>query len=180
MSTALSPRISRLRQLIDHPATGAAERDAAQRMLDRILAKHPQAVGPRGDRDYGPRYHRVGRHATLASIAEMISQDIAFAKIFSMPQHRAELAERSPIRDAPIEISYSVATPYVGKIIVTIEGVPREWGWVSDCGIDNPSPALQELVDELAEIMNAYNHDGSDIGKRFFACVRVPERTLIW
>ncbi|MEU6562758.1 hypothetical protein [Nocardia nova] len=179
MAPALSPRISRLRGLIDHPATPPAERDAAQRMLDRILAKHPSS-GPVGDRDYGQRYHRVGRHATLASIAEMIGQDIAFAKVFSMPQHRAEIVERSPIRDAPVEIGYSVAAPYVGKIIVTIEGVPREWGWVSDCGIDNPSPALQELADEVAEIMNAYNHDGSDIGKRFFACVRVPERTLIW
>ncbi|WP_227982383.1 hypothetical protein [Nocardia spumae] len=180
MAQTVSPRISRLRQLIDHPATGAAERDAAQRMLDRILAKHPHWAGPGGDRDYGQRYHRIGRHATLASIAEMIGQDIAFAKIFSMPQHRAEIVERSPIRDAPIEIGYSVGAPYVGKIIVTIEGVPREWGWVTDCGIDSPSPALQELADEVAEIMNAYNHDGSDIGKRFFAGVRVPERTLIW
>ncbi|NKY51785.1 hypothetical protein [Nocardia vermiculata] len=179
MSTALSPRISRLRQLIDHPATGAAEREAAQRMLDRILAKHPQHA-VHGDRDYGQRYHRVGRHATLASIAEMIAQDIAFAKIFSMPQHRAEIVERSPIRDAPIEIDYSVDTPFVGKIIVTINGVPPEWGWVSDCGIQRPSAALRELADELADIMNSYNHDGSDIGKRFFAGVRVPARTLIW
>lgn len=148
-------------------------------MLDRILTKHPQSR-QHGDRDYGRRYNRVGRHARLPAIAEMIGQDIAFARIFTIPQHHAEIVERSPIRDAPEGISYSVSTPWVGKIIVTIEGVPPEWGWTSDCGIEYPSSALLELADEVAEIMNSYNHDGSDIGKRFFASVRVPERTLIW
>jgi hypothetical protein len=32
----------------------------------------------------------------------------------------------------------------------------------------------------LARIMNAYNHDGTDTGRRFFGKVRAGDTTQIW
>jgi hypothetical protein len=171
-------RISRLRTLIDHPGTGAAERAAAQRMLDRILLRRGPGGGPAGDRVYGARYGRIGRHMSLAGIADMVRADIAFLQDFSTPRLPAELALRSPVREAPAGISYSVESPFDGSIVITVEGVPHEWGWVEQDGLEIVSPALQALADELAEIMNGYNHDGADIARRFFGSVRVGGVTL--
>ncbi len=174
-----SLRISRLRNLIEHPRTGDSERAAAQRMLDRLLEKHtPEAAG---DRSYGSRYWRVGRHASLDSVAELIRADIALARVvFSNAGAPGEVAVSSPIADAPAEIDYIVETPYFGTIVITINGIPYEWGWVTEDGIETVSPALRALADELTDIMNAYNHDGSDIDKRFFGKVRAGGATLVF
>ncbi|MFG1796275.1 hypothetical protein [Nocardia sp. NPDC049149] len=178
----LGSRIAHLRALIDHPATGAEERATAERMLLRLLRKAGDGAGLRavGDRTYGRQYDKVGRHADLPEIVAMIRADLAFVRTFSVPGLPTELEVSSPVRAAPAEISYSVDQPSYGRIVITIEGVPAEWGWVSDGGIATASPALQALAEELAEIIDAYNHDGSDTGKRFFGSVRTADTTLVW
>ena len=178
MTSGLGLRIARLRALIDHPATGDGERSAAQRMLERLL---PKAGGsPVGDRVYGGKYDRAGRHASLPRIVELIYADIAFAQTFSATGLPTELAVHSPIRDAPTEITYAVESPCDGTIVITIGAVPEGWGWNREGGVESVSPALEALADELAEIMNRYNRDGSDVGKRFFGTVRALGVTLAW
>ncbi|WP_031938075.1 hypothetical protein [Prescottella defluvii] len=178
MATGLGLRITRLRALIDHPATGDGERSAAQRMLDRLLPEAGRSVV--GDRVYGGRYGHAGRHASLPRIVELIDADIAFARTFTRPGSAAEVAVYSPLRDAPAEVTYAVDSPSDGTIVITIEAVPAGWGWDREDGVETVSPALQALADELAEIMNRYNRDGSDVGKRFFGTVRAQGVTLVW
>ncbi|MFJ4653512.1 hypothetical protein ACIP5Y_19785 [Nocardia sp. NPDC088792] len=161
MPTATSERIRRLRTLIDHPRTGAAERAAAQRMLDRILARAAAETRVVGDRSYGDRHDRPGRHAGLSRIADMIGEDIALARIFTLPGEPGELDRRNMIRDAPAGITYRVESPFDMSIVITVDGVPGEWAGIDD------------LVAELTALMDAYNHDGTDTGKRFFGTVRV-------
>ncbi|WP_040833426.1 hypothetical protein [Nocardia brevicatena] len=179
MAISASLRINRLRALINHPNTGAEERATAQRMLDRILDRG--GYHPVGDRTYGNRHHRVGKHADLKAVAEMIRADIALARIaFAAPTRPGEPALRDPLGDAPLEIVITVDIPHPDCIDITIDNVPRDWGWTYDDGIETISPALQELATELADIMNGYNRDGSDIAKRFFGRVRIPNLTLVW
>ncbi|MGW0183076.1 hypothetical protein [Nocardia sp. NPDC003345] len=179
MATITSHRILRLRALIDHPNTGADERATAQRMLDRLLVR--SGASQTGDRTYGNRHHRVGKHADLPAVAEMIRADIALGRIMFAPQTQMGTpALRDPLGDAPVQIEIRVELPHHGCIDITIDCVPRDWGWVVEDGIEQVSPALQELARELAEIMNGYNCDGSDIAKRFFGRVRIPEFTLVW
>jgi len=175
-------RIARLRALIDHPNTGDGERAAAQRMLDRILVKSgSEARSTVAGRVYGARFARAGRHADLERIVEMIREDIVFARTLSVSESSTELVLVNPIRDAPSDIYYSVEAPYYLRIVITLENVPREWGWVVDVwGLENISPKLQALVDELAEILEDYNCGGTDVGKRFFGNVKVGGITLIW
>ncbi|NKY31858.1 hypothetical protein HGA13_02040 [Nocardia speluncae] len=179
MAINMSHRIMRLRALIEHPNTGAGERATAQRMLDRLLAR--SGGTPIGDRTYGDRHHRVGKHADLPAVAEMIRADIALGRIMFAPQTRVgEPAIRDPLGDAPVQIEILVDLPHHACIDVTIDKVPRTWGWVVEDGIERVGPQLQELATELADIMNGYNFDGSDIAKRFFGRVRIPELTLVW
>ncbi|WP_246023175.1 hypothetical protein [Nocardia yunnanensis] len=161
-------RIQRLRDLIEHPRTGAAERAAAQRMLERILGSGP--VRTVGDRSYGQRFERGGRHAGLSRIADMVREDIALARVFAEAVVAGELASRNAVRDAPAGITYTVDTPFDAGIRVVVAEVPQEWGW-EDSGVE--SQALRRLVAELRDIMDAYNHDGSDIGRRFHGHVEV-------
>jgi hypothetical protein len=179
MATAAILRISRLRNLIEHPRTGDAERAAAQRMLDRILRSSMRDVS--GSRKYGGRYHRAGRHAKLSRIADMIREDIAVAAAaFSAPGLPDDIARCDPIADAPAGVTYSVETPYDSTIVITIDNVSRLWGWSTVDGITTVSPALRALADELADIIESYNYDGPDVGKRFFGRVRVQGETLSW
>ncbi|RDI18905.1 hypothetical protein DEU38_1192 [Rhodococcus sp. AG1013] len=71
-------------------------------------------------------------------------------------------------------------TPHDANIDITIRGVPRDWGWDGEGGVETVSAALRALAGELAEIMNGYNRNGSDIEKRFFGRVRVDGQTLEW
>lgn len=172
--------MSRLRTLIDHPRTGSSEREAAQRMLDRILAK---SRSPRTstDRSYGTRHARVGRHAGLPRIAEMIREDIVLARTaFSTNAAAGDLAIEDPIGNAPTEILFDVDTQFDSEIVITLSSVPEEWGWVQECGVVTVSPALRVLADELAAVINSYNHEGLDISKRFFGKVRAGQDTLAW
>ncbi|HLS75441.1 MAG TPA: hypothetical protein VK083_01470 [Nocardia sp.] len=182
MAVGLGMRIARLRALIDHPNTGPAERAAAQRMLDRILVKSgAEARRTVTGRVYGARFDRAGRHADIERIVELVREDIVFAKTLSASESPSELALVNPIRDAPSEIYYNVDAPFYGRIVITLENVPEEWGWVEDeWGVRGASPRLQALVDELAEILDAYNYGGTDVGKRFFGSVKADGVTLAW
>lgn len=169
-------RINRLRALVEHPRTGESERAAAQRMLERILAKTTPA--PTGERNYGERHHRGGRHERLDAVAELIRDDIRFArKGFGVAGQAGELAVSDPVADAPGDIEFTVDLPFEGSIVVTLERIPRDWGWTAAGEV---SPALRRLAEEVATIMNAYNHSGPDIGPRFFAKVRTEQETLIF
>ncbi|MGW6376952.1 hypothetical protein ACWFRB_12915 [Rhodococcus sp. NPDC055112] len=172
-------RITRLRTLIEHPRIGDGERAAAQRMLDRILKKSV-GNGP-GDRADGARHDRVGRHAGLSHIADAIRDDIAFARVaFATATVPGQPAVHDPIRDAPPGITYLVETPHDAGVVITIDDVPRVWGWVSEDGIETVSPALRALADELAGIMDGYHRGGADAERRFFGSVRVSGETLVW
>ncbi|WP_072753190.1 hypothetical protein [Rhodococcus maanshanensis] len=174
-----SVRITRLRTLIEHPRTGAGERATAQRMLDRILKR--SARDGSGDPAHGARHDRVGRHAGLSHIADAIRDDIAFARVdFTAATVPGQPAVHDPIRDAPPGITYLVETPHDAGVVITIDDVPRDWGWVSEDGIETVSPALRALADELADIMDGYNRGDADVGHRFFGSVRVNGETLVW
>ncbi|MFR9749791.1 hypothetical protein ACL02S_02000 [Nocardia sp. 004] len=180
MANGLGSRISRLRTLIDHPGTGENERAVAQHMLDRIVLRSEADGQSIGDRAYGARHDRVGRHAGLTAVVEAIYEDIMFARVFSPPGLPAAPAVPNPIRDAPTGIVYSVDSPFDGSIVISVDDVPRDWGWVDEDGLETISPALRALIDELADIMNSYNYGGSDISKRFFGSVRVHGVTMFW
>ncbi|MEV0247675.1 hypothetical protein AB0H76_13870 [Nocardia sp. NPDC050712] len=173
MTSTATQRISRLRTLIEHPRTGPNERAAAQRMLDRILAKTSTAAGP-ADRVYGERHHRLGKHANLDAIAEMLRDDILVARIVH-PHPAGTLSAADPLAEAPALLTIAVETN-PGAIDITIADIPRDWGWSGE----SPSPALQSLAAELADLLNAYNHTGPDLPPRFFGRVRAGEHTLIW
>lgn len=149
-------------------------------MLDRILAKSRSPLSCT-DRSYGTRHSRAGRHAGLTRIAEMIRQDIVLARtVFSSNAAAGDLAIEDLVGNAPAEILFDVDTRFGSEIVITLSSVPQEWGWVHEYGVATVSPALRALADELATVMNSYNHDGSDVDKRFFGKVRVGNDTLAW
>lgn len=179
MATNSVLRIARLRALIEHPRTSTNERVAAQRMLDRVFDNARQATHP--GRSYGLKHANIGRHAGLPRIVEMIREDIVLVRTLSTTAPGGgDVVIWNPIGGAPSGISYEVDTPSYGEIVITISSVPREWGWNNEGGITRVSPSLQALADELAAIMNGYNHDGVDIAKRFFGRVRVDGEALTW
>lgn len=107
----------------------------------------------------------------------MIRYDLLLARTPAGPH---SLATIDPVADAPADIRYEVEACHDCEIVVTISGVPTAWGWQHDDGIDGHSPALSALVDEIAVIVNSYNHFGDDITHRFFGRVRVEDRTVVW
>ncbi|WP_194818072.1 hypothetical protein [Nocardia sp. XZ_19_385] len=178
MTTSTFQRISRLRTLIEHPRTGPNERAAAQRMLDRILSKSGAETGD-SDRTYGERHRRLGKHADLSAIADMVRDDIALARsVHVTPGSPGELAPVDPLADAPTQLSFMVGTTNPGAIDITIDDIPPAWGWTDST--ETPTPALQSLATELAEILNSYNHTGPGLPPRFFGRIRAGDRTLIW
>ena len=178
MASTASQRIMRLQSLIEHPRTGAGERAAAQRMLDKILDKS-RARPESGQRRYGARHDRGGRHASLSRIADMVHEDIAMARLaFPDTSASAQVAVANPIADAPAEVRIIVETPHDAGIVITVDNVPADWGWVDDGGVQVHSRQFLALVDALAEIMKSYNHDG--VEKRFFGSVRARGETLAW
>ncbi len=171
----VSARISRLRALIDHPGTGANERAAAQRALHRMLSRtvppdvpddrrpHSAPPTPRGP---GDRYHRVGRHAGVERIADLVRADIALARALRTTMDDGAVAVADPLADAPATIRITVSTPDSMSIVVDIDDVPGDW------------TGLEALAADIAAVVDGYNHSGS--APRFFARVRAGGRTLIW
>ncbi|MFE3800292.1 hypothetical protein KHQ06_25735 [Nocardia tengchongensis] len=170
MAGVMIGRIQRLRSLIEHPRTGAAERAAAQRMLDRLLSKSAATSVRPGDRNYGARHAHPGRHASLSRIAEMIADDIALARMATLADGEGDLAVISALLKAPAQLTYTVEAPAQAGILITVGAVPAAWATDAD-GFD--SVALRALVAELTELMNAYNHDGAEVARRFVGRVRI-------
>ncbi|EME18790.1 hypothetical protein [Rhodococcus triatomae] len=167
--------IARLRALIDHPRTGAEERDAAQRMLGRLLAR--TASPGRGSDTWRDG---LGRHVRIDGIVDAIRTDIAVARTLQPPSDGPEVLVHDAVRGAPEDVVFDVVADGDAAIVVTIDAVPPAWGWVDDAGVPDVSPELQGLADRIAELVNGYNHHGPDGTPRFFGRVRVPGRTLVW
>ncbi|MCZ4520378.1 hypothetical protein O4220_17835 [Rhodococcus ruber] len=179
MASNPAVRISGLRTLIDHPRTGSSERDTAQRMLNRILRTSRPITDAR--RQHGSSHGRLGRHSGLDSIAEMIRDDITMARTDRPSATEfSGVAPVDPVANAPKDIRIEVDVDHACEIVVTISCIPTDWGWYRDGGIDAYSPALRALVDELASIVNSFDHSGDDITNRFFGRVRVEDTIVVW
>lgn len=170
--------ITRLRSLIDHPRTGAEERDAAQRILDRLLVKTARSTDSGG----GSRIRRdgPGRHARIDVVADAIRTDIAVARMTRPASGDPGVVVHDPIPGAPDGVGYDVVADGDSVIVVTIESVPPDWGWVDDAGVATVSPELRALADRIADVVDGYNAVGTDGVPRFFGRVRVPGHTLVW
>ncbi len=170
--------ITRLRSLIDHPRTGTEERAAAQRMLDRLLAKTAGSTDP--DHRSGTRRDRLGRHVRIDGIVDAIRTDIAFARTVDLLPDGPDVVLHDPVRGAPEGVTFDVVADGESAIVVTIEAVPQSWGWGNHAGVDVVSPELQAVADRIADVMNGYNDRGPGGVPRFFGRVRVPGHTLVW
>lgn len=174
--TKSGKKIQLLQALIDHPRTGEEEREAARRMLARILAKanangeHLKPTGWTDRRSYGAKYDKT-TYRTYAEIAKLMRADIKIArKIGLKAAEPGSLAVPDPIADAPAAIKFSVRIETFaggGAIDITIKNIPEDWGYttgVNERGREchNPTPALAALTDELRAIHWAYNYNGSD------------------
>jgi hypothetical protein len=170
-----------LKALIDHPRTGEEERDAARRMLQRVIAKarangeNLTATGWVDNRVYGAKYQQVqGMH--LADIAKLIRADIKLArKVGLKADGPAALAIIDPIANAPASIKYGVTTQTYsggGSINITIKNIPADWFTWEQRGSDEPrrkaTSALEALAAELRAIHKAYNYNGSDLLTDYF------------
>ncbi len=180
--TKTAEKIELLRTLIDHPRTGAEERDTAKRMLLRLLAKAKEAGEQlHGEawsdhRVYGAKYADV-RHLRLVDIAKLMRADIKLASSIALKTAaRDGLAVPDPIADAPAGIKFGVVTETYsggGSIDIVIRNIPDDWGYVQQ---RNPrgelyrkaSPALLALAEELKAIHRAYNYNGSDLTTDYF------------
>lgn len=174
-------RIAHLEALINHPRTPENERAAAIAMLKRITAKagdsEASEQASQYARAYGEKYNRVSEYASAAVIAKAIREDIKLAqKIAKQAGRSGDVKVVDPIGDAPMDIKFSVrSSTYSGgcSVDIILRNIPQEWGWV--VGEDRwgdvremPSPALRALADELKAVMNAYNHNGSDLMTDYF------------
>lgn len=176
----LRSKVGLLNALIHHPRTTPTERDAARRMLRRLITK-ARANGIRltetgliDRRTYGTKFDSTEGLRT-ADIAKLVRADIKLARKIGKQAQEADasgaLATTDPIANAPAQITYSVRTrTYAGgsSIDVVIKNIPAEWGWtesVDDRGdvVRKGTPALGALSRELKAILDAYNYDGSDL-----------------
>lgn len=147
-----------LENLIFHARTGAGERAAAERMLDRAIEaarKNGQIVTPTGDDDraetwygyrlpairYGARYEEV-KHLSLTEIAKRIREDIKLARkveerIGAPTGSDVALVDSlAALATMPKQIKISVRTEYFsggGSIDVRIYNLPEKgWGHVEE------------------------------------------------
>lgn len=180
-ATKAQKKISLLRALIDHPRTGEGERDAARRMLQRILDKAKTEgvqINDRGwvdHRVYGAKWEQA-KNLRLTDIAKLIREDIKVArKISKQAAEPGAIAVIDALGTMPTQIKMSVTTEYYsggGSIDITVKNIPEDWGFVEEerygrpCVV--PSPAFQAVLAELRVIHAAYNYDGSDILTDYF------------
>jgi hypothetical protein len=180
-----------LENLIFHARTGAAERAAAERMLDRALAAAQKAgeVTTTGDGagvwhgyrlpegSYGAKYEEV-KHLSTTEIAKRIRADIKLARKVETKLGAAtgsEVALVDPLAalaTMPKCIKVSVTTDYYSggsAIRVRVYNLPEKgWGYVEDWDrygrykVWVPGPQLKAILDALKEIHWSYNYDRSD------------------
>lgn len=171
--------IEYLRTLIEHPRTGAQERDTAKRMLARLLVKIGQSPKQEAtrpswyrERVYGAKYASLGSgYVSAADIAKLIRADIKLAlKVARATAEPGAVALVDPLAAMPTEVKITVRKEdFSGgrSIDVIMRDVPEEWGFsmqedrYSHEMRSLPSPALREAAKALKEILHAYNYDGS-------------------
>lgn len=180
-ATKAQKKIGLLWALIDHPRTGEAERDAARRMLQRILDKAKAEGIQINDcgwvdrRVYGSKYEQ-SKDMRLPDIAKLMREDIKMArKVGKQMSEPGAIAVIDALGTMPTQIKVSVTSQYYsggGSIDITVKNIPDEWGFVEaerygrPCIV--PSPAFQAVLADLRVIHAAYNYDGSDILTDYF------------
>ncbi|MGW3932919.1 hypothetical protein ACWECC_33220 [Streptomyces microflavus] len=181
-----------LENLLFHQGTGAEERDAAARMLDRAIAaarKSGQVIkkdegGDTGtwhgyrlpDVRYGARYQEV-ENLTTTQIAKRIRADIKLARKVEAKLGTATGSEVSVVDSLaalatmPRQIKVSVRSEYFSggsAIDVRVYNLPEKgWGYVRETDMWGkprwvPGPELRPILTALEELHGAYNFDGSD------------------
>ena len=175
-------KIQHLRDLINHPRTGEAERDTAHRMLARILAKastldyEAAGITYADRRVYGAKYGQT-RGLSLAQIAKLIRADIRLAlKVAKATSAPGALTVHDPFAATPDGLKITVRTKTYsggGSIDIVVRNIPDQWGWVKEIDLwgdmrEVASPELKVLADELKAISDAYNYDGSDTMTDYF------------
>jgi hypothetical protein len=186
-----------LENLIFHARTGAGEREAAERMLDRALAAAKEAgVGITKDADdngrawhgyrlpevwYGARYEEVKR-MSLPEIAKRMREDIKVArKVEAKLSTGTDVALPDPLAalaTMPKGMKVSVTSEYFsggGAIRMRVYNLPEKgWGYVKELdryGMHEhwvPGPQLKPILDALEQIHGWYNFDGSDAMVDYF------------
>lgn len=187
-----------LENLIFHPRTGAEERAAAERMLDRAIAA-AQAKGhviKKGsdsgagtwhgyrlpDVRYGARYEEV-KNLSTTEIAKRIRADIKLARKIEAKLGTATGSEvalvdsLAALATMPKQIKVSVRSEYFSggsAIRVKVYNLPEKgWGHVRETDMWGqprwvPGPELRAILTALEEIHGAYNFDGSDAMVDYF------------
>lgn len=195
----LAHQIGVLRDIIARDSTPPGERSAAERALNRLLTKVDKAakdgqqevrIGDRyyrmPERVYGAK-HDLVRHMSTKEIAQVVRQDIAFArKLGKQTAKKGAVKFPDPIGDAPAQVRFYVSMRYgcPGTITVTVKNVPDQW-WEEreDHNFNPPRPyrepqePLQTLGTALHDLLWSYNYDASDpmvdlVDKRFYQHVR--------
>lgn len=169
--TKLQARIERVRAIVDHPRTNEHLRAVAAHKLKKLLAQlgeTPHSSGYRiPDGWYGAKYDPK---RSLTDIAKMIREEIKLLRKIGNLESDGAVAIPSPIADMPAGIKVSVRQPHYGSIVITLSGIPAEWGWTrgvdprdfwrKECWLH--TPALESLMTELRTLMSAYRYDRSD------------------
>ncbi|MFI5864547.1 hypothetical protein [Streptomyces sp. NPDC051546] len=180
-----------LENLLFHQGTGAQERDAAARMLDRAVAaarKSGQAIEDGNnatgtwhgyrlpDVRYGSRYEQV-KHLSTTEIAKRIRADIKLARKVEAKlgtETGSEVAvtdSLAALATMPKKIKVSVRTDYFSggsSIDVRVYNLPEKgWGYIEETDMwGKPrwveGPELSAILTALKEIHRAYNFNGSD------------------
>jgi len=177
-ATKTRKTIENLRALIDHPRTGDNERNAARRMLKRVLAKAQEqgeqvTGGYRDHRVYGEKYDQV-RRLGVVEIAKLMRADIKLAlKVAKATAEPGALATIDPFSAIPDGLKITVRTRHANAIDIVVRNIPEAWGWTEEADRwGNPrtvaTPALKALAEALKTIHRAYNYDGSDISTDYF------------
>lgn len=182
-----------LENLIFHQGTGAEERDAAERMLDRAIAaaqKAGQVVKTDSDSDagtwhgyrlpdvrYGAKYDQV-KNLSTTEIAKIIRADIKLARKIETKLGAATGGEvalvdsLSALASMPKQIKVSVRSQYYSggsSIDVRVYNLPEKgWGHVQETDMWGqprwvPGTQLRAILTALEEIHGAYNFNGSDM-----------------
>jgi len=168
-------RIAAAQALADDPRAPEGERAAARQAVGRLKARQAARGGYTAeeswhyyDRVYGQRYDDLPRYAPVKDIAQVIREQIKVArKLAKLTPDTGAVAVFDPIGDAPASVKFSVVTRNSSSIDITIKGVPEDWGWTRhECRNHGSevcaTEALVLLGEELASMLAAYNHDGSD------------------
>jgi hypothetical protein len=182
-----------LENLHFHARTGAGEKEAAGRMLDRAVTaakKACQITEADGKAAvwhgyrlpevwYGSRYEEV-KNLSVVEIAKRIREDIKLArKVDDKLAAGATVAlvdPLAPLASMPKGMKVSVRARHGNAIDVRIYNLPeRGWGYVEERDryrpgqtVWVPGTQLRGIISALEEIHGAYNFNGSDAMVDYF------------